>query len=153
MFNELFEANRTKLKEDQVLIVEGKVSEDGFTGGLRIVAEQLLDRPAALAKFARELRLSCNGGSDAQRLLSLLKPYVNGSTAVTVEYHNQCARGEIELGDAWKVTLDEHLLSALREWLDPESVDIVWEPPPPSAPTWRGNSGSRESQSHQSYEY
>ena len=153
VFNELFEANRTKLKEDQVLIVEGKVSEDGFTGGLRIVAEQLLDRPAALAKFARELRLSCNGGSDAQRLLSLLKPYVNGSTAVTVEFHNQCARGEIELGDAWKVTLDEHLLSALREWLDPESVDIVWEPPPPSAPTWRGNSGSRESQSHQSYEY
>jgi len=35
---------------------------------------------------------------------------------------------------AWKVTLDEHLLSALREWLLPENVGIVWEPPPPTMP-------------------
>ena len=139
VFNELFEANRMKLKEDQVLIIEGKVTEDGYTGGLRVVADQLLDRATALVRFAKELRLSCNGGSDAQRLLSLLKPYVNGGTAVTLDYQNQNARGELELGLAWKVTLDEHLLSALREWLAPENVGIVWEPPPPSAPAYRGS--------------
>ena len=140
VFSELFEAHRLKLKEDQVLIVEGKVSEDGYTGGLRVVADQLLDLATARAKFAKELRLSCNGGSDAQRLLAMLKPYVNGNTAVTVDYRNQCARGELELGLAWKVTLDEHLLSGLRDWLAPENVDIVWEPPPPTAPAYRPNS-------------
>ena len=139
VFNELFETHRLKLKEDQVLIVEGKVSEDGYTGGLRVVADQLLDRATVLARFAKELRLSCNGGSDAHRLLALLKPYVNGNTAVTVDYQNQCARGELELGLAWKVTLDEHLLAALRDWLAPENVDIVWEPPPPTAPAYRPN--------------
>ena len=139
VFNELFETNRLKLKEDQVLIVEGKVSEDGYTGGLRVVAEQLLDRATAMARFAKELRLSCNGGSDAQRLLSLLKPYVNGNTAVTLDYQNQDARGDLELGQAWRVTLDDHLLSALREWLMPENVGIVWEPPPPAAPAYRAN--------------
>jgi DNA polymerase-3 subunit alpha len=133
VFNELFEAHRMKLKEDQVLIVEGKVSEDGYTGGLRVVADQLLDRATVLARFAKELRLTCNGGSDAQRLLALLKPYVNGNTAVTIDYQNDCARGELELGLAWKVTLDEHLLTALRDWLAPENVDITWDPPPPTA--------------------
>ena len=132
VFNELFELSRAKLKDDQVLIVEGKVSEDGFTGGLRVVADQLFDRQTALAKYAREIRLACNGGGDAQRLLSLLKPYVNGNTQVTVDYTNNVARGIIELGAEWKVTLDEHLLSSLREWLAPEAIDIVWEPPAPT---------------------
>jgi DNA polymerase-3 subunit alpha len=140
VFSELFEANRQKLKEDQVLIVEGKVSEDGFTGGLRVVAEQLLDLATARARYARELRLSCNGGSDAQRLMSLLKPYVNGGTSVTVIYQCGIARGELELGAGWKVSLDEHLLTGLREWLSNENVDIVWEPPPPSQPAYRNSS-------------
>jgi DNA polymerase III subunit alpha len=142
VFNELFEAHRLKLKEDEVLIVEGKVSEDGYTGGLRVVADQLLDLDTVRSRFAKELRLSCNGGSngsDGQRLLALLKPYVNGNTAVTVDYQNECARGELELGLAWKVTLGEHLLTALRDWLAPENVDIVWDPPPPAAPVYRAN--------------
>jgi DNA polymerase-3 subunit alpha len=137
VFSELFEANRQKLKEDQVLVVEGKVSEDGFTGGLRVVADQLLDLATVRSRFARELRISCNGGSDANRLFTLLKPYVNGGTAVTVVYQSAVARGELELGESWKVSLDEHLLAQLREWLAPENVDIVWEPPPPSAPAYR----------------
>ena len=139
VFNELFEANRLKLKEDQVLIVEGKVTEDGYTGGLRVVAEQLLDLATVRARFARELRLSCNGGSDAQRLSRLLQPNVKGNTAVTIVYQGSAARGELELGEDWKVTLDEPLLGALRDWLAPENVDILWDPPPPSAPAYRPN--------------
>jgi hypothetical protein len=80
-----------------------------------------------------------NRGNAAQRLLALLKRYLKGNTAVTVDYQNECARGERELGLAWKVTLDEHLLSALRDWLAPENVDIVWDPPPPTAPAYRPN--------------
>jgi DNA polymerase-3 subunit alpha len=134
VFNELFESGRQKLKEDQVLIVEGKVSEDGFTGGLRVVADRLLDLAAVRAAYARELRLSCNGGSDAERLGALLRPHVNGPTAVTLVYQCGSARGELELGEAWKVSLDERLLSELREWLSTENVGIVWDPPPPPAP-------------------
>jgi len=156
VFNELFEANRQKLKEDQVLVVEGKVSEDGFTGGLRVVADQLLDLAAVRTRFARELRISCNGGSDANRLFALLKPYVNGATSVTVVYQGAAARGELELGEGWKVVLDELLLAQLREWLAPENVDIVWEPPPPSQPAYRnsGNSGGYDrNASNNSYAY
>ena len=127
-----------------MLIVEGKVSEDGFTGGLRVVAEQLMDLATARAKFARELRLSCNGGSDAQRLFALLKPYISGGTTVTVIYQSEDARGELELGEGWKISLDDHLVTALREWLAPENVGIVWEPPP-SAPTQRYSQQSSSS--------
>jgi DNA polymerase-3 subunit alpha len=134
VFNELFEAERQKLKEDQVLLVEGKVSEDSFTGGLRVVADALLDLPTARSKFARQLRISCNGGSDANRLSSLLKPFSNGPVGVTLVYQCAQAKGELELGAGWKVSLDELLLAELRDWFTPENIDIVWEPPPPPQP-------------------
>jgi transcriptional repressor NrdR len=38
----LFEAERQKIREDELLLVEGKVMRDDFSGGLRIVAEKLL---------------------------------------------------------------------------------------------------------------
>ena len=43
VFNELFEKHRDKLKEDALLVVQGKVQRDDFTGGLRVSAEELLD--------------------------------------------------------------------------------------------------------------
>ena len=36
------------------------------------------------------------------------------------------AGGEIVLPEAWRVTLDEALLAALREWLTPENVRVVY---------------------------
>jgi DNA polymerase-3 subunit alpha len=48
VFNELFEAERAKIVTDEVLIVEGKVSYDEFSGGNRVVADKLMTsaRPA-----------------------------------------------------------------------------------------------------------
>ena len=46
--------------------------------------------------------------------------------SVTIRYRNHAAAGEIELGDAWKVTLDDHLVTGLRDWLQPENVTVVY---------------------------
>jgi DNA polymerase-3 subunit alpha len=42
VFNELWEAERAKIKEDELLLVEGKVQRDDFSGGLRVSADKLL---------------------------------------------------------------------------------------------------------------
>ena len=63
VFNEIFEAEREKIKEDEVLIVEGKVQKDDFAGEgkVRVIAERLLTLADARGRFARHLRLSLNG--------------------------------------------------------------------------------------------
>src|SRR5690606_31463034 len=43
VFNELFEAHRARLREDELLIVQGRVSNDEYSGGMRIVADALYD--------------------------------------------------------------------------------------------------------------
>ena len=56
VFNELFERHREKLKEDALLIVCGKVQDDQFSGGLRVLAEDLLDLEALRAATPRGSR-------------------------------------------------------------------------------------------------
>lgn len=44
VYSEAFETNRAKLKEDALLIIEGKISEDRFNGGgVRVIADKIPD--------------------------------------------------------------------------------------------------------------
>ena len=133
VFNEIFEAERAKIKEDEVLIIEGKVQRDDFAGEgkVRVVAERLLTLAEARGRFARHLRLSLNGqasGSAAQsaakRLRSLLAPYTPGNCPVRLNYRNENAVCELALGEASRVRLEDDLLSVLSEWLGSDKVSV-----------------------------
>jgi len=126
VFSELFEANRELLKEDQLLIVEGKVVRDDYSGGLRVTAERLYDLTAARNQFARVMRISLNGEASATRLRTLLGPYRKGLCPVAIRYHNAQAVCEVQLGEEWRVSLDDNLLRDLCEWLAPENVEVIY---------------------------
>jgi DNA polymerase-3 subunit alpha len=126
VFSELFDSNRELLKEDQLLIVEGKVSKDDYAGGFRVVAEKLLGLAGARTRFAKAMLLKCNGGSDAGKLIDLLTPYRNGGCPVRIAYRNKDAACELQLGETWHVNLHDELLSSLHEQLQKENVQIVY---------------------------
>jgi len=126
VYGELFEANRGLLKEDQLLVVEGRPQNDEFTGGTRIAAEKLYDLPAARTRFARGMHLVCNGESSGARLRELLAPYKQGSCPVSIVYSNGGAQCRIDLGDEWRVRLDDDLIRSLAAWLRPEDVQILY---------------------------
>jgi len=130
VYNELFELTRAKIKEDELLLVEGKVTRDEFNnGGLRVVADKLMTLGEARGRFAKELTLSMNGHSSAEKLRALLDPYRspgNGACPVRLRYRNGEAEVELGLPDAWRVRLDDGLLAALHEWLSAENVSVVY---------------------------
>jgi DNA polymerase-3 subunit alpha len=135
VFNELFERHRDKLKEDSLLVVSGKVQNDEFSGGLRVLAEDLLDLAALRARYASLLRLSMNGQADAARLQQMLAPYrvsgngaadADGSCRVLVRYENGQATCEVALGDSWRVRPDSQLLADLTAWLAPDNVQVLY---------------------------
>ncbi len=127
VFNELFEANRATLKEDQLLIVEGRPALDEFTGGVRMGAEKLYDLHAARKHFAKSMRLHCNGQSDGDKLRALLSPYRGGTCPVFIKYNNHDAECEIDLGEPWRVSLHDELVLALGDWLSPGNVQIRYQ--------------------------
>jgi DNA polymerase III subunit alpha len=128
IYQEIFDACREWVKEDEMLIVEGKVSEDSYTGGLRVGVTRIFDIARARSRFAKRLHLSCNGQSDCAKLKEVLSPYRSeqGGCRVTITYHNASAACEISLGSAWQVQLHDHLIEKLGEWLSPGSVRVVY---------------------------
>ena len=136
VFNELFEAERAKIKDDEVLIIEGKVQRDNFAGEgkIRVIAERLLTLSEARGRFAKQLRLSLNGQaslakapSTVYKLRDLLTPYTPGNCPVRLAYRNDEATCELLLGDSIRVRLDDDLLNALGEWLHQDNVRIEYQ--------------------------
>ncbi|QDX82322.1 DNA polymerase III subunit alpha [Denitratisoma sp. DHT3] len=126
VFNELWDAERSKIKEDELLLVEGKVQKDEYMGGLRVTADKLMTLAEARSRFARQLRLSMNGQADAEKLRSLLSPHRHGPCPVRLAYRNGEAEVEMTLPEDWRVRLDDALLEALRDWLTPDNVKVIY---------------------------
>ncbi len=128
VFSETYDAYRDWIKEDELLVVEGKVSEDVYSGGLRVTAERVYDLTHARGRFARELRLSCNGQSNGAKLKEILSPYVSadGGCPVTVVYHNGKAACNVSLGAGWQVQLNDRLIELLGQWLQPDQVQVLY---------------------------
>ncbi|MBW7901837.1 MAG: DNA polymerase III subunit alpha [Rhodocyclaceae bacterium] len=131
VYSEVLDAERGKISEDEVLIVEGKVSKDDFAGEgrVRVTAERIMTLADARGRFARELRLSLNGRvskdrAAAQRLKALLSAYTPGACPVRLAYRNDEAECELAFGDSSRVRLEDELLAALGEWLSAEAVEI-----------------------------
>ena len=126
IYSELWDAERAKIKEDEVLLIEGKVQNDEYSGGMRVTAEKLYTLAEARGRYARGLRLTMNGGLDAKRLHGLLQPFRNGPCPVRLAYTNAQAAADLPLPDAWKVRLEDALLAGLAEWLQPENVKVLY---------------------------
>jgi DNA polymerase-3 subunit alpha len=133
IFNELYEQNRHLLKDDALLIIEGKVNRDDYSGGVRVTAEKIYDLAGARTRFAQGLQLACNGQCTPQpdsgrKLAELLAPYKvqEDGCPVWVDYRTPHARCRVRLGEDWKVRLDDRLLESLGGWLKPEAVSVIY---------------------------
>jgi len=130
IFNELYEQHRNRLREDRLIIIHGKVSNDDYSGGLRVSADSVYDLQLAREARARSLRITLNGNADAVRLRQLLNPFraepENGVPGVPVEVrlrHDefQCM---VRLGEEWRVRMADALLEQLESWARPDGVEI-----------------------------
>jgi DNA polymerase-3 subunit alpha len=133
LYNEVADQARALVKEDALLVIEARVrlvrrssGEEGEESFLRVSADKLYDLAGARARFARGLKIVCNGGSDGTRLRELLGPYKSGGCPVDIHYNNGDAQCRIVLGDEWRVKPDETLIEALSEWLKPENVQVMY---------------------------
>ncbi|HNZ57062.1 MAG TPA: DNA polymerase III subunit alpha, partial [Methylophilaceae bacterium] len=130
--SELLNQSQQLLKDDQLVIVEGRVSHDEFSGGIRVNARKMFDLSGLRNSRASFLKIACNGQADAAKLKALLQPYCRPETdeqrgcPVKVEYHNKTSKVELMLGSAWRVDLHEELIASLTEWLSRENVKILY---------------------------
>ncbi len=124
VYSELYEAHRSLFREDEFLAVQGKITEDRFSGGLRITADRVMDIATARSNFVKALRLSMNGQADATKLREMIAPFQQNeaSCPIVVQYQKNGALGELRLSDEWRVRADDALRAKLSDWLSPDNV-------------------------------
>ena len=117
-FGELYQQVAPLLTRDELLVVEGGLRIDDFSGGgFQVRARSAYTLADACRRFARLLRVKINGiGPDfiAQFRQALAGHRGGGASVVLSGYHNAMAQADIEFGQEWKVHAIPELLRAVR---------------------------------------
>ena len=76
LYSEVYEPNRSWLKEDEMLVAKVNVTPDKFSGGMRVVSEAVMDITGARMRFARNVHVCIDSAVDLKMLRSQIGPYL-----------------------------------------------------------------------------
>ena len=127
IYSELLEANKNIFKEDEFLLVVGKVSEDRFNGGLRITAEKVYDIAAARIQYGFKLEMIVPCDLNPAKLAEVLQPHrMQDGMPVSLRIKPQGVEAILQLGDDWRVAPSDTLKQQLELTLGAKDVAVEY---------------------------
>ena len=127
---EKFNAYRDILTKDALLVVQGAVSEDSFTGGLKMVAESIQSVYEARCSKLNRLQLTISQAQVAEdwveQLHGIVSDFKEGNCPIALEYSMPSAVGQLTLGKQWLVQPKDELIARLREDFGKNNVSLQY---------------------------
>lgn len=127
VFSEVLENAQTEVEVGRPLVVEAEVSQDDYTGGVKLTAMALHSIASARARFAKCLSLTLTAADEA--LLPEFKALLQnapGDCAVQLHYSNTAANTTLTLDKRWRVHPDDDLLEKLRALIGEARVAVCY---------------------------
>ena len=134
--DELIDAHRDLLRDDELVIVQGRLQPDRFSSGLRLNVNQLWDLPAARARFGRYLAVDINGAMPpvaevlrlwpVRRVESDQGELVQG-LGVRLRLRRRAAIAELDLGDDARFWPSDEALARWKSLAEGGVASIVYE--------------------------
>jgi DNA polymerase-3 subunit alpha len=130
VFSEPYLHYRDLLAKDRLVVVEGEVSVDEYTGGVKMSARKIYDIDHAREAFAKRLVLKVDEKRAAngfvKELARVLSPYREGHCPVLVNYQRADATAQIQLGREWRVRPTDELIRRLDELAGKDQVRVEY---------------------------
>lgn len=130
IFSDVYDAHRDKLLKDALLVIEGQVSNDDYSGGLKMRADNVLDlaqaREERVAKVKVIWRDDALPRDYARDLKNTLSPYVQGHCKVTIGYQSKDVSADLDLGEQWKVQPSDELMTALKAQYGNDNIQLFY---------------------------
>jgi len=127
LYAEAYQASQALLQKDALLVVEGEVSQDDFSGGLRMRVKRVMSLEDARTTLLDSVRISLDtsrhGPDSLGQIAGLLRKHP-GNCAVTVDLQRPDAAAELRLGEEWRVEPADDLVQGLRDQLGKDSVSL-----------------------------
>ncbi|WP_077527684.1 DNA polymerase III subunit alpha [Metapseudomonas resinovorans] len=125
LFADAFNVAQGLLQTDALVVVEGEVSHDDFSGGLRLRAKRVLSLEEARTGLAESLRMKVDFSAlqgDRLRWLAELCGRHRGSCPLTLDYSGNDAKAVLQFGDNWRIAPADALIQALRDQFGRDNV-------------------------------
>ncbi|MFN3235079.1 MAG: hypothetical protein ACE365_06675, partial [Gammaproteobacteria bacterium] len=101
---------------------------DDYSGGYRMSARRIMSMDQAREMYARAIAVHLHahqvGPDTLTRIEAALLPFCDGTCPVSVVYHNEKAKGKIQLGDKWRVKPHDELLNRLKAVVGSDAVQV-----------------------------
>ena len=135
-------ASGAMLKDDEFVVLSGRLQLDHFSGGLRLKVQQVWDLGAARARFGRYLLVGANGGTrpDVAALVREFPPRREETDQGEMLVHGlrvrmqlRCtaaagaATAEVQLGEASRFFPSDAALAAWSAQAGSGAVNVVYE--------------------------
>lgn len=126
VFSDLYNENKELLKKDCLIIIEGEVSKDNYTGGFKIKCNKIMDLYGVRKKNAKNLTIvlqeNLNNNFNAQKLKQIIETYP-GDCPLTICYKNSGKLIKIKSNANLGIDPKEQLLTDLKTL--PEIEDVI----------------------------
>jgi len=129
LFADSFMAAQSLLQNDAMVVVEGEVSNDDFSGGLRLRVKQVMTMEDARTRLAESLRLKVAHDAlkgDRLNWLGELITRHRGGCPITLEYTGSDAKAMLQFADEWSIDPADGLIQALRDQFGRENVFLQY---------------------------
>ncbi|MEJ2107978.1 MAG: DNA polymerase III subunit alpha [Acidiferrobacteraceae bacterium] len=130
VFSDLYTSAREQLAKDSLVVVEGQLSVDEYTGGFKMRAEKIYNIDQARSEFASRLVIDVDadraGNGFVAELKRILEPAVPGACPVYIHYRSGNAEAEIVLGEEWTVDPSAAVIDRLADLAGEDRVRVVY---------------------------
>lgn len=128
VYSETYNEHRDLLQKDQIIIVEGRVAQDDYSGGLVMRARSVRSLDQARQDYASALTIQISDDmvceSFTERLQNTLASASGGTCPVWLEYSQPHNRARFRCGERWQVVPSDDLLQALKECVGSDRVSL-----------------------------
>jgi DNA polymerase-3 subunit alpha len=130
VFPEVYDKYQALLGKDKVLVIQGGLGLDDYTGGYQVTAQSIYDINQARELFARRLVVGIEsrqaGNGFVTHLADILQPFRTGLCRVCIDYLGSEAQARVALGEEWAVHPTDELLHRLRDLAGQDSVQVEY---------------------------
>ena len=131
VFPEVYEKHQAMIGKNKILVIQGGLGADDYTGGQQVTAQSILDINQARETYARRLVVGVEsrqaGNGFVSDLAEVLQPFREGHCHVCIDYHGSKAEARVSLGEAWTVHPTDELLHRLQQLTGKDSVVVEYK--------------------------
>jgi DNA polymerase-3 subunit alpha len=130
VFPDVYDKYQAMLARNKVLVIQGGMGLDDYSGAYQVTAQNIYDIDQARAQFARrlvvEVESSQAGNGFVGSLADVLQPFREGHCPVCIDYSGEEAQARVTLGEAWTVHPSDELLHRLRDLAGRDRVGVEY---------------------------